>query len=136
MSLPEIWILFYYSIFHSNGIRITGIWLMNWNGLDELTIFLGNTQRILEIKRMHGIWINLNVNLTVHFCYNDNWSFWNNKLKNNTKDPICKVQWGILLLLDCFVFPSLVKSDFSKKKLKDSWPNIGNKVLWGKCLMF
>lgn len=46
------------------------------------------------------------------------------------------IQWGVLLLLDCSDIPTLVKSDFSEKKLKDGWPNIGSKILQGKCLIF
>ena len=38
-----------YNIFHYNGIRTGGIWL-NWNVYDELTAFLGNTQRILMVQ--------------------------------------------------------------------------------------
>lgn len=63
-------------------------------------------------------------------------SFWNNKFIIKIKDSICKVQWRVLLLLDCSDFPSLVKSDFSEKILKDGWTNIGNKVLWGLSLIF
>lgn len=46
------------------------------------------------------------------------------------------VQWGVLLIVDCSDIPTLVKSDFSEKKLKDGLPIIGNKVLQGKCLIF
>ena len=33
-------------------------------------------------KRICGIWINLDVNLTVHFYYYANWSFWSKFINN------------------------------------------------------